>query len=171
MSTDSTTGSPGDDTCDSTPVDSAADSTPVESAAPGMPCKFEGCGIANLAPETGNVPLIKFIANLLKRRVLVRDLEGHVYCERHTKVLREQGVVLFTYAETVVELERRAANYAAERETARSIAAAYGAEKPKRGRRHEHGERRTERTDRASDHGKERQFGHKPFLKLASGGD
>lgn len=90
-------------------------------------CNFLGCETKNLAPETALVPSIKAIRQAEDgRRVTPEILAKHAFCKDHAALGRAQAGRMFSYLETVRQLEQHAAQLAKDRATASQVFAKYG---------------------------------------------
>jgi hypothetical protein len=87
-----------------------------------LSCNFPGCEAKNLKPETALVPAIKAIQQAEGGRpVITAMLANHVFCNEHGTLGRGVTGGMFSYVETVKQLERRLA----ERAEARTFFAKY----------------------------------------------
>lgn len=71
-----------------------------------MNCNFPSCRV-QLHPEQAWVPAIKAIRQVIGKPVTEEELANRTVCRRHSAVLREQGMRLFSYLGTIAELRRR----------------------------------------------------------------
>jgi hypothetical protein len=93
-----------------------------------LSCKFPGCEMKDLKPETALVPAIKAIQQAEGGRpVTPAILANHVLCNEHGALGRGIAGGMFSYTETVNQLERRMA----ERAQAKTFFAKY-AEPPRK---------------------------------------
>lgn len=72
-----------------------------------MNCHFPPCNV-NLVSQNAWVPELKAIRQAIGKPVTVEVLADHTVCRRHSAVLREQGIKVFSYTGTAEELGRRA---------------------------------------------------------------
>jgi hypothetical protein len=76
-----------------------------------LTCNFPGCETKDLKPETAMVPSIKAIRQAEGGKVVTPlMLAPHVLCADHAALGRGMGGGMFSYVETVQQLERREAD-------------------------------------------------------------
>ena len=72
-----------------------------------LSCHFTGC-VVQLTSNNAWVSGFKAIRQAVGKPVTQEMLANHTVCRRHSAVLREQGIKVFSYAGTVEKLHRRA---------------------------------------------------------------
>lgn len=78
-------------------------------------CTFEKCSV-KLTAATAWVPSLQAIRKVIGKVVESVELKKHIFCARHARVLREEGVRMYSYTSTLQELEHRQSEREAERE-------------------------------------------------------
>ncbi len=78
-------------------------------------CTVEKCPV-KLEPATAWVPSLQAIRKVIGKVVESVELKKHIFCGRHARALREEGLRMYSYTSTLQELERRQGEREAERD-------------------------------------------------------